>query len=107
MKRILVLVVLAGALSLCLLPDFAQARRKPVAATKTYQVTGPVLEVTNDMIVVQKGKERWEVARDAGSKITGDVKVGSTVTIQYRMTAVSVEAKASKAAPAKAAPKKP
>jgi len=108
MRRILVIAVLAGALSLALLPDSVHAaRRKPLAATKTYQVTGPVLEVTNDMIVVQKGKERWEVARDAGSKITGDVKVGSTVTIQYRMTAVSVEAKASKAAPAKAAPKKP
>ena len=107
MKRILVLIILAGAISLALLPDFAQARRKPVAATKTYQVTGPVLEVTNDMIVVQKGKERWEVARDGSSKITGDLKVGATVTIQYRMTAVSVDVKPAKAAPAKAAPKKP
>ncbi|HSB09119.1 MAG TPA: hypothetical protein VLM38_06380 [Blastocatellia bacterium] len=108
MKRILVMAVLAGTLSLALVPDCAQAmRRKPVAATKTYQVTGPVLEVTNDMIVVQKGKERWEVARDASSKITGDLKVGATVTIQYRMTAVAVNVHAPKAPPAKAAPKKP
>jgi hypothetical protein len=49
-----------------------------------YQVTGPVLEVTDTMIAVQKGKDRWEVARDAGTKVTGDLKVGSKVTIKYR-----------------------
>ena len=30
----------------------------------TYQVTGPVLEVKGDIIVVQKGKDKWEIARD-------------------------------------------
>ncbi len=64
------------------------------AAPKTYQVTGPVLEVTNDMIVVQKGQDRWEIARDASTKVTGDLKVGAKVTIEYRMTATSVEVKA-------------
>jgi hypothetical protein len=64
---------------------------------KTYQVTGPVLEVTNTMIAVQKGKDRWEVARDADTKVTGDLKVGSEVTIQYRMSATSVEVKPAKA----------
>ncbi len=64
------------------------------AAPKTYQVTGPVLEVTSDMIVVQKGgKERWEIARDASTKVTGDLKVGAKVTIEYRMTATSAEVK--------------
>ena len=58
-----------------------------------YQVTGPVLEVTDSKIVVQKGKEKWEVARDAGTKVTGDVKVGDKVTVEYRMTATSIEAK--------------
>lgn len=38
------------------------------AGPKTYQVTGPVLEVKDDMIVVQKGKDRWEVGRDASTK---------------------------------------
>ena len=46
------------------------------AEAKTYQVTGPVLEVTDTMIAVQKGKDRWEVARDGSTKITGDLKVG-------------------------------
>jgi hypothetical protein len=64
------------------------------AAAKTYQVTGPVLEVNKDMIVVQKGKDRWEIARDASSKVPSDVKVGDKVTIHYRMTATEVEAKA-------------
>ena len=64
----------------------------------TYQVTGPVLEVRDDMIAVQKGKDRWELARDRDTKVTGDLKVGSKVTIQYRMTATSVDAKEAKAA---------
>ena len=71
------------------------------AATKTYQVTGPVLEVSDSMIAVQKGKDRWEIARDASTKITGDLKVGEKVTIEYRMTAATVEVKAGKAAASK------
>ena len=74
------------------------------AAPKTYQVTGPVLEVTNDMIVVQKGQDRWEIARDASTKVTGELKVGAKVTIEYRMSATSVEVKAGAAK--SAAPKK-
>ncbi|MEI6206475.1 MAG: hypothetical protein WCP20_06815 [Desulfuromonadales bacterium] len=65
-----------------------------VAAPKSYQVTGPVLEVKDDLIVVQKGKEKWEVARDKDTKVTGDLKVGSKVTVYYTMKAVSVEGKA-------------
>ena len=63
------------------------------AGPKTYQVTGPVLEVRDDVIVVQKGKEKWEIARAADTKITGESKVGAKVTIEYRMTAATVEAK--------------
>lgn len=63
------------------------------AATKTYQVTGPVLELRSDAVVVQKGTEKWEIARDSSTKVTGDLKVGAKVTIQYRMSAASIEAK--------------
>ena len=66
-------------------------------APKTYQVTGPVLEVKDDLIVVQKGKDKWEIARGADTKVTGDLKVGSKVTIEYRMTAATVEVKDAKA----------
>lgn len=60
---------------------------------KTYQVTGPVLEVSDTMIAVQKGKDRWEIQRDASTKVSGDLKVGAKVTIEYRMTATAVEVK--------------
>ena len=68
-----------------------------LAATKTYQVTGPVLEVTDDAVTVQKGKEKWEIARTADTKVTGELKKGEKVTVEYRMTATSVEVKAGKA----------
>jgi hypothetical protein len=62
-------------------------------AAMAYQVTGPVLDVTDSKIVVEKDKEKWEIARDKVTKVTGDVKKGSRVTIQYRMTATSVDVK--------------
>ncbi len=57
------------------------------AGAKTYEVTGPVLEV-ND------------------TKVTGDVKVGDKVHVTYTMSATDVEMKAGKGAKkeAKAAP---
>ena len=68
------------------------------AGPKTYQVTGPVLEVTADKIIVEKGKDKWEVGRDAATKVTGDLKVGSKVTIEYTMKATTVEVKDAKTA---------
>ena len=62
-------------------------------AAKTYQVTGPVLELTDSKIVVQKGSEKWEIDRDAQAKVKGDLKVGSKVTIEYTMTAKTIEVK--------------
>ena len=90
-------VVVAGSLALS---SMALA-----AGTKTYQVTGPVLEMSDSMIAVQKGKDRWEIARDSSTKVTGDLKVGAKVTITYTMSATEVEVKAEKAA--KSSPKKP
>ena len=99
MKRILILtgIVLLAA-------SFALA-----AGSKSYQVTGPVLEFDGDHITVEKGKEKWEIAFDKDTKVTGgDVKVGSKVTVFYTMKAASVEIKEAKKAekPAKEAPKK-
>lgn len=87
-KKLSVLAGLAGGL---LLSSLAFA-----ASAKTYQVTGPVLEINSDMIVVQKGKDRWEIARDGSTKVPADLKVGDKVTIEYRMHATSVEVKAAK-----------
>jgi hypothetical protein len=90
MKRIAWLLVAAVALS--------AGSVWAAAAAKTYQVTGPVLEVSDDKIVVQKGADRWEITRDASTKVTGDLKVGAKVTIEYRMTATSAEVKPAAAA---------
>ena len=75
-------------------------------AAMAYQVTGPVLEVTDTKIVVEKDKEKWEVARDKDTKVTGELKKGARVTIQYRMTATSIETKDTKAKDSKAPAKK-
>ncbi|HEX4406779.1 MAG TPA: hypothetical protein VH560_18195 [Polyangia bacterium] len=96
-KRSLFTFVTALTLGLALLATPAHA------ADKTYQVTGPVLEVTDASITVQKGKEKWQLARTKDTKVTGDLKVGAKVTISYTMTAVTVDAAAGAkaAAPAK------
>jgi hypothetical protein len=73
------------------------------AAPKSYQVTGPVLDVKEDVVVVEKDNEKWEIARDKETKVSGDLKVGSRVTIMYRMKAGSIEVKE---APKKAETKK-
>jgi hypothetical protein len=95
---------LTSLLSAVAVGTLALSNLASAAGPKTYQVTGPVLEVTDSMIAVQKGKDRWEVARDSNTKVTGDLKVGAKVTITYTMTATEVEVKAGKegkASPAK------
>lgn len=87
MKRIALALVLASLAT----PALA---RQP----KTYQVTGEVVEASNDLIVVTKGKEKFEIARTPDTKVTGDVKPGGKVTVEYRMTATTVETKEGKAA---------
>src|ERR1044072_6910950 len=70
-----------------------------LAGAKSYQVTGPVVEVTDSMIVLTKGKERFEIDRDSNTKVTGgDLKVGDKVTVMYTMSAKEVEVKADKSA---------
>ena len=62
-------------------------------AAYAYQVTGPVLEVTDSKIVVEKGKEKWEIARDKDTKGDKSIKKGDKVTVQYNMTATTIENK--------------
>ena len=88
MKRVLGVLVLTALLA----PGLVAA-----ASAKKYQVTGKVLELTETVITVEKGDEKWEIARDAQTKVQGDLKVGGKVTIEYRMTAATVEVKAEKA----------
>src|SRR3954463_11572019 len=85
MKRTLLSLIAAGSMVL--------SGAVFAASPSTYQVTGPVVAVDESMITVMKGKEKFEVARDSSTKVTGDLKVGDKVTIQYTMTAKEVEVK--------------
>lgn len=62
-------------------------------AGKAYQVTGPIVEITDTKIVVKKGKDNWEIERTPTTKITGELKVGSKVTVHYSMSATDIESK--------------
>jgi hypothetical protein len=68
------------------------------AGVQDYQVTGPIAELNDTMIVIEKGakKERFEIARDANTKASGEMKVGDKVTVHYTMTATNIEVKAGK-----------
>ena len=75
------------------------------AGGKTYQVTGQVVKVSDSMVVIQNGTQKWEIARDTTTKVKGDLKKGNTATVTYTMHATAVDVKAMPAAPAaKASP---
>jgi stress response protein YsnF len=95
MSKMKVVSAAALALALAVAPLFA-------AQPKTYQVTGSVVALTDDVITVLKGKdEHFEIARDASVKVTGELKVGAKVTVEYRMSAASIDVKPATAAAAK------
>ncbi len=60
---------------------------------KTYQFTGKVLEVKDNMIVVDKNGEKFEMSKDANTKVKGDLKVGAKVTVKYESRAAEIEVK--------------
>lgn len=73
---------------------FTAALSLNAASAKSYQVTGPVLEVTDSYVVVQKGDEKWQIAAD--QKVQGSAKVGDKVTVYYQMVAQEIEVKPAK-----------
>jgi hypothetical protein len=50
---------------------------------QTMTMTGKVLSVTSKMITVQTATGVWEITRASDVKVTGNLKVGATVTINY------------------------
>jgi len=62
--------------------------------SKTYQFTGTVVEVKDNVIVVDKSGEKFEMAKDANTKVKGDIKVGAKVTVKYESRAAEIEVKA-------------
>ena len=76
------------------------------ASAYAYQVTGPVLDVNDKEIVVEKGKEKWRIKRDKDTKVSGDLRKGSRVTVEYEMTASSIDVKGGDKGKARADEKK-
>ena len=66
-------------------------------SAKDYQVTGPIVALTESVITIMKGDEKWEIARGT-AKVEGKLAVGSKVTVYYKMTASSIEVKDAPAA---------
>jgi hypothetical protein len=62
------------------------------AGPKSYQVTGEVVDLTDEVVTVLKGKEKFEIARGE-VKAEGELKKGAKVTVEYKMTATSVTVK--------------
>ena len=75
-------------------------------AATDYQATGPVVSIDDAKIVIQKGKEAWQINRSAATKVSGgtmeQIKPGAKVTVHYTMSATQVEIKPEKTG--KAAP---
>ena len=63
-------------------------------AGKTYQFTGAVIEVKDNVIVVDKNGEKFEMTKDTSTKVKGDLKVGAKVTVKYESRAAEIEVKA-------------
>jgi len=81
-----------------------------LAAGKSYPLVGQVAEITSSKITVIGGnKKKWEIARDANSKVPADIKVGSIVVVNANLTAEEVVDKTPKAVatPAKTDAKAP
>ena len=65
------------------------------AAGKTYQITGTIVAATGTTLVLEKGSEKYEFAIDPATiKGSAELKVGSTVTVTYVMSATKIEATA-------------
>ena len=83
------IICLLAVVSLALTPlSFA-------AGGKTYEITGTVAAATGTTLAVQKGTEKFEFAIDPATvKGSAELKVGSTVTVTYVMSAVKIESSA-------------
>ena len=57
------------------------------------KITGSVSEVTDAKVVVKKGRQKLDIARDTNTRVDGDLKKGARVTVEYTMTATSIAVK--------------
>jgi len=62
----------------------------PAMANK---ITGSVSEFSATNVVVKKGRQKLDIARDASTRVEGDLRKGAKVTVEYTMSATSIEVK--------------
>jgi len=75
------------------------------AVGKTYEMTGTIVAATGTTLAIEKGGEKYEFAIDPASiKGSAELKVGSTVTVTYVMSATKVETSGASAATTSPAP---
>ena len=75
------------------------------AGGKTYEITGTVVAATGSTLTVQKGTEKYEFAIDPVTiKGSAELKVGSTVTVTYVMSATKIEGASASAEPVSPSP---
>jgi hypothetical protein len=58
-----------------------------LADSKTHVITGRVVELNDEHIIVESGKKRLEIVTPHATKYTGRPKVGDTVTVHYNVDA--------------------
>ncbi len=87
MKKLLLSIALLAAIN-------STVATLQAGEAKTYQVTGPVIEVSEKYVIVQKDEDKWQIAAD--KSMTAKLKKGDKVTIKYQMIATDVESKAAK-----------
>jgi hypothetical protein len=62
-----------------------------MAATRAIIVTGPITDIRDDAIVIQKGKQQWEIARNPGTKVKGELRKGALVSVEVYLNAGTIE----------------
>ena len=65
----------------------------PSSGPRSYQVTGPLVTLNDDVITVAKDNEQWEMRRNSETKINGQLAIGSRVSVVYKMSAMSIDVK--------------
>lgn len=78
---------------LFLLPLLARAE-----PPREYQVTGAVAALTDEVIILDRAGEKWEIGRSPATRVEGRLAVGRRVTVFYRMGATAIEVRSTEKA---------
>jgi hypothetical protein len=66
------------------------------AGSKNYVLDGTVTDIKENAFTIQKDNVKYDLTRDAGAMVNGEMKVGSKVTVVYKMTATKIVVKEDK-----------